>query len=288
MPWKSAAVPPGCPPRAPGRAGGPRRLPGSPAPGPRGLRAPPAAAASLPVVAPRLEIGPQPLGVVGDLGLQRRRIDGPGSRASPGGRRGPRCPGRGAAGSSPSRGSCRGCRSASSSSAASGPRSSSGPSQRQQVGQAPRLLRPAGEQAERQDAHGVERVLRALRLGVEPADRLDRVAEEVEPHRRLLARREEVDDAAAHREVADLVDQVGAAEAEAHQALGQLVERDGPRPGRIVERRGGEVFTARGSRRNRARGVATTVDAAPDSDPVERRPTPAPAPAARSRPPDRE
>ena len=50
--------------------------------------------------------------------------------------------------------------------------------------------------------HEVERAHladRALRLGIEGADRFQRVAEEVEPHRLRHAGREKVDDAAAHR-----------------------------------------------------------------------------------------
>ena len=46
----------------------------------------------------------------------------------------------------------------------------------------------------------------ALRLRVEAADRLQRVAEEVEAHRLLRARREEVEDAAAHGVFAGLAD----------------------------------------------------------------------------------
>jgi hypothetical protein len=54
---------------------------------------------------------------------------------------------------------------------------------------------------------------RALRLGIEGADRFERVAEEIEPHRRRRARRIEVEDAAAHGVVADVVDAARTAEA---------------------------------------------------------------------------
>ena len=40
--------------------------------------------------------------------------------------------------------------------------------------------------------------------GIEAADALDLVAEEIEPERLLLARREEIDEAAAHRELAGI------------------------------------------------------------------------------------
>ena len=52
--------------------------------------------------------------------------------------------------------------------------------------------------------------MRALRLGIEGADRLQRVAEEVEPHRIADAGRIEIDDAAAHRVVARLAHRRGA------------------------------------------------------------------------------
>ena len=95
----------------------------------------------------------------------------------------------------------------------------------QQLGQVGGVLRSSWKQIERQEAHGRQRVLRALRLRLEPADRLDRVTEEVEPHRRLLAGREEIEDAAAHREVADLIDEIGTAEPVARQMGHELVHR---------------------------------------------------------------
>jgi hypothetical protein len=88
---------------------------------------------------------------------------------------------------------------------------------------------------------------------VEPADRLDRVAEEVEADGRLLAWRIEVDQTAADGEVAHLVDQVGAAEAVAQQALGELLQRMVlARP--HVERGGGEVLGPRQAAEERPRG----------------------------------
>src|SRR5512132_1900356 len=44
---------------------------------------------------------------------------------------------------------------------------------------------------------------RQLVLGIELAQRVDRVAEKFEPHRSFSARRPNVDDAAAHRELTD-------------------------------------------------------------------------------------
>ena len=44
----------------------------------------------------------------------------------------------------------------------------------------------------------------ALRFRIEGADRFQRVAEEIEPHRRVHAGGEQIDDAAAHRVIAGL------------------------------------------------------------------------------------
>ena len=53
----------------------------------------------------------------------------------------------------------------------------------------------------------------ALGLGIEAADRLQRIAEEVEPHRQVHARREKIENAAAHRVIARLAHGGGAHEA---------------------------------------------------------------------------
>jgi hypothetical protein len=69
--------------------------------------------------------------------------------------------------------------------------------------------------------------VRSLELLVrhgEEADLLDRVAEEVDPDRVLLGRREHVDDAAADRELASAFDEVDAVVGRAHERVGQLVE----------------------------------------------------------------
>ena len=53
----------------------------------------------------------------------------------------------------------------------------------------------------------------ALRLRIEGADRLQRVAEKIEPHRHVHARRKKIENAAAHRVFAGLAHGRGAGEA---------------------------------------------------------------------------
>src|SRR5207244_441105 len=60
----------------------------------------------------------------------------------------------------------------------------------------------------------------------EPADRLDLVAEQLDPRRPVLGRRENVEDAAADRELPALLDLVGPLVAERDQALGDVAEVD--------------------------------------------------------------
>ena len=70
-----------------------------------------------------------------------------------------------------------------------------------------------GGELELRDRHEVERaqlVGAALGLGIEGADRFQRVAEEIEPHRIGHAGRKQVDDAAAHRIFAGLAHRRGA------------------------------------------------------------------------------
>ncbi len=67
------------------------------------------------------------------------------------------------------------------------------------------------------------RLRRALRVGVERLDALDRVAEEIEPHGVETPRRKEVEDAAAHRVLAGLHDGPGARIAGMAEALDQPV-----------------------------------------------------------------
>ena len=65
---------------------------------------------------------------------------------------------------------------------------------------------------------------RALREGGEPAQRFDLVAEQLDPHRPLLGRRVDVEDPAAHGELAALGDLLLALVAARDQALERLVE----------------------------------------------------------------
>ena len=67
---------------------------------------------------------------------------------------------------------------------------------------------------------------RALGEGREPADRLDLVAEQLEPGGPVLGRAEDVEDAAADRELAALLDLVGALVAGLDQQLGDVAEVD--------------------------------------------------------------
>ena len=65
---------------------------------------------------------------------------------------------------------------------------------------------------------------RALREGGEPAQRLDLVAEQLDAHGPLLGRRVDVEDAAAHGELAALDDLLLALVAARDQPLERLVE----------------------------------------------------------------
>ena len=67
---------------------------------------------------------------------------------------------------------------------------------------------------------------RALGEGREPADRLDLVAEQLQPRGPLLGRRKDVEDAAADRELAPLLDLVGVLVAGLDQELGDVAEID--------------------------------------------------------------
>ncbi len=78
------------------------------------------------------------------------------------------------------------------------------------------------EFADRQQVRRARR-LRALGLGIEAADAFQRVAEEIEPHRAERARREQVEDAAAHRIFAGLHHRAGAVEARCFEALRHVV-----------------------------------------------------------------
>ena len=67
---------------------------------------------------------------------------------------------------------------------------------------------------------------RALGEGREPAHRLDLVAEELDPHRPLLGRREDVEDAAAQGELAALLDLLDALVAGRDEVAGDRLEVD--------------------------------------------------------------
>ncbi len=73
-----------------------------------------------------------------------------------------------------------------------------------------------GGELELRHRHEIERAqigISALAFRIEAADRFERVAEEIEPHRRVHAGREQIDDAAAYRVIAGLAHRRGAIEA---------------------------------------------------------------------------
>ena len=70
------------------------------------------------------------------------------------------------------------------------------------------------------------RLAAALRLRIEPANRLDRVAEQINPHRRRLARRKHVDDPATQRILARLHHRAGAIIPVRIQKPGQILRRN--------------------------------------------------------------
>src|SRR6185312_17552889 len=82
--------------------------------------------------------------------------------------------------------------------------------------------------AHRLQRDAVDRAGRALRQRIEAAQAFERVAEEIEAQRRRGARREQVEDAAAHRELARLAHGIGPAIAIAAEESRQPVERDAP------------------------------------------------------------
>ncbi len=96
---------------------------------------------------------------------------------------------------------------------------------RQALAEEPRLVVAAREQIERQHGGALELAGAALAHRVEGADRVDGVAEEVEPQRLVVTGRKDVEDAAANRQLADAGDQIGAVVAMAHQVLDHLLDR---------------------------------------------------------------
>ena len=88
------------------------------------------------------------------------------------------------------------------------------------------LARPSRrELLHRQDAHSVEPLDRLLRDGIERADRLDLVAEEMNPHGMLGLRDEHVQDPAPHRELPDHLDRVPPPVAAGLEALLENLEQ---------------------------------------------------------------
>ena len=96
----------------------------------------------------------------------------------------------------------------------------------QQARQSPGGIRPLGKERQREDGGFPQLIVRALGLDLEAAQALDLAAEEVETQRFFVASGEEVEDSAAHREVADFADEIDAAVAERRQPEGELVEVD--------------------------------------------------------------
>ena len=126
------------------------------------------------------------------------------------------------------------------------------------------LAHGVGEQqlAARRRPQAVLGDLEAALVGdLEPADLLDRVAPELDPQRVLLGRREDVEDAAAHGELAAPLDQVGAGVGRGREVLDDLLE------GRLVaglERDRLEVAETLGRAAGaRARTGATTTASGP-------------------------
>ena len=80
--------------------------------------------------------------------------------------------------------------------------------------------------AQRDDRDLIDRRDRSLRRRIVGAQRLDRVADELEPHRVRFAGGKHVGDAAADREFPLLVGRIFAREAGVHQQLGEIDRRD--------------------------------------------------------------
>ena len=107
---------------------------------------------------------------------------------------------------------------------------------------------------------------RALREGRERAHRLDLVAEELDPERLAAGRREDVDDAAAHRELAAVVDPLHALVARQARATPPALrrparDRPAPRSARDAPRPAAALRRAPSPRRRRARRCASTWSA---------------------------
>ena len=99
---------------------------------------------------------------------------------------------------------------------------------------APRLFRLLGRRKGRQPDF-LQLLLRALRVRVEEPQRRDRVALELDAHRQVPVRREDVEEAAAHGEVAGLDHQIGAVIPEARQPPDDAGQRDFRSHGKVEE-----------------------------------------------------
>ena len=93
---------------------------------------------------------------------------------------------------------------------------------------------------------------RALGEGREPAHRLDLVAEQLDPHRALLGRREDVEDAAADGELAALLDLLDPLVAGGDEVAGDRAEVDLLAAG---EREAGGAQRGVGNRLGQRRGA---------------------------------
>ena len=146
----------------------------------------------------------------------------------------------------------------------------------------------------RVDQRRVDRVQRALRERREGADRLDLVAEELDPERLAAGRREDVDDAAADGELAALLDLLDALVAGERELPRRAPSMPGSSPTRDLERlraarrRGGSALGERGRRGADEPAAREHVErAGPLADEVRRRLEPgAPADAAARQQPD--
>ena len=92
--------------------------------------------------------------------------------------------------------------------------------------------------AHRHEIEGAQRRDGALRLGIEGADRFERIAEEIEPDRLRHRRREKIENAAAHRIFAGVAHGGGAGKAVVLQPLRQArhIDRIAGRGGEGVGR----------------------------------------------------
>ena len=109
-----------------------------------------------------------------------------------------------------------------------------------------------------------------LRRHVEPAHRIDRVAEELDPQRLVRPRREDIDDAAAHREFANHFHRIAFGVTDAVQMFRQVVQpkvvvKLQRQRQLLIERAGVGPQQRRGDRGDRDRGKPGSEAVEPDS-----------------------